>query len=532
MSTSINAKIPFQPGLALGSIVRGDIIEKLDKYGQVQAQIDKIERELNVLEQEAKKIDAKIQAVIQSSADPKIKDPNKLINASITKAYEAQKKSIDAQIERIPKRIDKLINMNDCDLPVFANISTGLETPIDFDKTVIGTEIRGFDTISFSSSYIDMNEDSSSHNSSFDQSSSANSAGISGSYGVFTGSASHSWSNAAMDRVEKIKSEGKASKILVVNSLVTTRNVRVLKQRAYDNAKLNTILEKMKSFDLEEGKIPNQRGRKKYKEKVQELNDLGIAVINNIKQIYILTEAVMGGSFSAIVTYLKEDRSNQDVEDHAKSKSSNTSISIGAKALLWGANGKFDRSSQEANESHAMGIYNLNNLNISIEFIAQGIIPQMARESVIREAIKQQQHSFRQYQPNGSTKEDQSARERQAELQVAMYQAITSKQSEITREEIPVHTPNTILKAYDDFCAEISTDAFGGVPIGFNYAILTEKNIEDMVKKDDSSANGNKSSPAQTPDKEARRDEGINDGLENDGLENDGLENDGLENDG
>ncbi|CAM0117709.1 hypothetical protein [Rhabdochlamydiaceae symbiont of Dictyostelium giganteum] len=481
MSTSLNAKIPFQPGLALGSVVRGDIIEKMEKYGQIQGKIERVQKELNILEQQAKAIDTKIE-VIQQRTPPVGKatlTPAEKLDACLMNVYQKQRSAILTQIDQIPKQIENILEENQ-ELPIFSNISTAVESPFDFDKTTVDTEKRGFDTVTFSSQYVDTSESSQRTEDKMNQSSNASSANVGVSYGAFSANVSHSWSSAATNRVSQIKNTGYASKILVINALVTTRNVRLLKNRAYDPIKLKSILNAMKSYKLSDQNSVDNAERNRQ---IEALNNLGINVINNNKQIYLLTEAVMGGSFSAIVTYLKQDKSNRDTEDKANTSSSSTDASASAKFWGIGVNGGYSNSNQKADESHSDSVHNRNDLNVSIEFIAQGIIPQFARETVVREVLKQQEQNVRKYESMGSDKTGKSASDRQVELQSAMYKSLNGLSNVVTqKEEVSINTPNTIMTAYDDFCGEITNDTFGGVPIGFNYAILTEKDIEQLLE--------------------------------------------------
>jgi hypothetical protein len=265
-----------------------------------------------------------------------------------------------------------------------------------------------------------------------------------------------------MDRLAEIKNQGHASKVLIVSALVTTRHVRFFKNRHYDHNKLKTILNAMQSTQGE-----------------KELSDKGITLTEKDKKIYILTEAVMGGSFSGIVTYLKKETSKGDAKHQAK----HSSFSSSTEANVIGIEASYNHAQQKANESHNNSIENRSNLNVTIEFIAQGAVPQLTREKVVREMMKYQDQNLRNYESSNSEKSDQSVQIRQAELQQSMYTTLnTLPKTSLQQEEISIHSPQSVLKAYDDFCQQIVEDSACGVPIGFNYAELTEKTIQELVK--------------------------------------------------
>lgn len=452
MSVSLSAKIPFQPGLSLGSIVSGDVIEKMEKYVETLSKIENVQKKIRDLEQESKAIQEKITSIgLQQKSE---------CNKLLLIFYGKQSELIKKKISDLPT---ELANIQDIELPSFPNISIGLETPIDFDVTEIATDSRGFDSVAYSSQYIDMQQTSQKIQDKMNQDSSSSSVSVGAKFFGISAGVSHTWSKGAMDRVAEIKNQGYASKVMLINALVTTRNVRFLKNRSFDVVKLKNILDAMSVNE-------------------DELKKCGITVFNGKKCIYLLTEAVMGGSFSAIITYLKTDLTKRDVKDKSNHSSSSTSVDAGGSILGFGADVSYKNSRQKAGESHDDNIDNRGSLNINIEFISQGAIPQMARDTVVRETLKFQNQNLRKYHSSGSEESGKSTYARQAELQKAAYDTInTVQQTKVEREEIFIHSPNTVLKAYDDFCSEITNDSSAGIPIGFNYTRLTEEFIRNYV---------------------------------------------------
>lgn len=461
MAVTLKAKIPFQPGLALGSIVRGDVIQQMEEYGQMMTQIENTQKEMRDLEQGAKILDSKIKTI----QEKKQKGP---LDGTLVELFKAQQTALQEQIKQLPEKLKKVAMAQ---LPSFMSLSTSLESPINFDETEVATDNRGFDSIQFSSQYIDMNESSQAIQDRMNQSSSASSVSLNGSYLLSSANVSHSWSSGAMNRIGEIKNQGYASKVLFINALVTTRHVRFFKKRTFDPQKLQAILDTMRSTN-----DPNA------------LNSKGITVMNKTKQVYLLTEAVMGGSFSAIVTYLKEDTSNRDTKDRAKASSSTTSVGAKVNMGVWSVGGSVGDSRQKGSESHQDNTHNLGNTNIAIEFIAQGTIPKFAKENVVREIFKQQNQNLRKYESVSGEKTDQSVQVRQTELQQAMYTNLNSLPSiTVQKDEVPLNSTQSVLKAYDDFCQEIVDDASCGIPIGFNYTQLTEQQIEALLGKSNGS---------------------------------------------
>ncbi len=451
MSVS-NAKIPFQPGLALGSIVRGDTIKKMEKYGEVLSLIEKVQQEMRELEHGLAVVQEKRTVISQ-------KKEKTAVDTHLERLYTSQVEGLNTRLRALPARLEAVTTV---ELPSFSNITTGLESPIDFDITKVKTDSRGFDSVVFSSQYIDLNESNQRMQDKIEQSSSSNSMSIGGGYCGFSASGSFSWSSGAMKRVGEIKNQGHASKILLINAMVTTRNVRFFKHRSYDVIKLQNILGAMRSSDDTEA-----------------LKEKGITFDGDKKCVYLLTEAVMGGSFSAIVTYLKEDTTRGNTDDQSQ-HSSFSPINVKAKGGF--VKGKYSNSQQKANESHNDDLHNRGNINVSIEFIAQGAIPSLARDSVMREALKYQNQNSRKYHSSGS--EGSSVKDRQAQLQKATYETINMvQQTKVEKEEINIHSPNGVLKAYDEFCSEITNDPSCGIPVGFNYTVLTQDQITTEIAK-------------------------------------------------
>ncbi|MGR3973008.1 MAG: hypothetical protein QRY72_00270 [Candidatus Rhabdochlamydia sp.] len=454
MSLNINAKIPFQSGLSLGSIVKGDVIQKMEDYAEVVAKTETVPQEIRTLEFELNRIKGKITQIEQKKNKTTAEKNLENVFKNQQKVIQAQKDKLDNQVQTFPA----------LEFPSFSSMLTGLESPIDFNRSHIITQSRGFDSINFSSQYIDMSESDQRIEGKLDQSSSASSLSLNASGFFLSVKGTHSWSKAVMDRVYEIKKQGYASKILLISAFITTRHVRLFKDTVYDSRKLRVLLRIMKNSD------PS---------KAQEQ---GITVEKDgSKSVNILTEAVMGGSFSAIVTYLKEDTSSQDAQHHLKHSASNSEIE-GKAGLFLTVKGGYSNASQQTHESHHDEIHNQGNLHISIQFIAQGAIPQLAREKVMQEALRHQAQHLRKYESLGGQQQKQDNYAHQLQLQKVIYTAANAIQkTAVQQEAISVHTPSSVIGAYDDFCSNMIQDQECGVPIGFNYTVLSQQEIEEIL---------------------------------------------------
>ncbi|MCC6127777.1 MAG: hypothetical protein IT584_01050, partial [Chlamydiae bacterium] len=143
-------KIPFQPGLALGSIVKGDTVKKMVAYAekmglveQYQMQIEEAEDRFNVLE-------AKIQSYKDQGR------ASKKSGAALIAVWEKEKRNITEKM--IPK-LEEALEKISYDSDFFANFQAGLHSPIDMEKSQMEIQPRAFDSLSYNSQYISMSED-------------------------------------------------------------------------------------------------------------------------------------------------------------------------------------------------------------------------------------------------------------------------------------------------------------------------------------------------------------------------------------
>lgn len=461
-------KIPFQPGLALGSIVNPDTIVKMETFAEQSEKMEAFEKQINALEDSHSATLAKIES-LKTKGD-KFK--------SLVSFYGAQEAAINMKIEELIGKMGEAANAPFPPLPTFPNFVSSLESPIDWKQSEVVTDPRGFDSVEYSSRYIDMEESAQKIQDDMNESSSSTSLNIALKTPFFKCAAGYSWSDASMQRVADIKNSGSSSKVLLINAMLTTRYVRHIKHREYNLEKLLVIYRAMQG----EG----SQGQPK-------LSAIAEDPSTGEKSIYILTEAVMGGSFTGIVNFLKKDTSHRELDNSSSqsSRAGNASVS-GSKWFCSGTVGGA-HSSASGKESQSDSVRNFGNLDVRIEFVAQGAIPKLVTESVIRDTMRHQDQNLRKYASTGSdkatSKKSQKAVEenvdaRAQELQESSYDAANAIQQTTSLEEgIYVHTPNSLALAYSDYCERIVSDELAGIPIGFNYTKLTQSDIARHIER-------------------------------------------------
>lgn len=454
----MNGKIPFQPGLALGSIVRGDIIGKMDSYAKQISELDNLEQQLKSVEQRIKVLE-----LISENEKPVSK-----------KVEENRLRSLKAQIETNITTIGK----EEKPIPVFSSLQIGLRSPLDMERSIIVTQPRGFDSLEFRSQYIDFHKREDVIKDQIEQTSLSGSLSVSGGWGLFSGSLSASLAKSTSERVNTIKRSNRSTGILLINSILTTRNVRCFSSLKYDKAALEGLVDIM------------ERPQTRTPEQQQELCQRnGISIENEEPILYILTESMLGGSFTALVTFLNETEMNRKAELLATETGYGGKAEVGH-SLVGSVSGSLGRSNAEQSESDFLK--QIMGTKIEIEFISQGAIPGFARNVVEREIIQHLSLNPSQFTPSQGDREQAQAlisatgnelatlqlqrRMRLEDVQVATINACRGLTE--TKEAQKVHTPESVLGAYENFARQMSTDKEAGVPIGFNFTRLTLRDIK------------------------------------------------------
>jgi hypothetical protein len=468
----VKPTIPFQPGLALGSIVRGETLVKMEKYATATANNESIIEQINNAEQKLDSLQAKIDS--------------KKSNKVLVEFWKKEKEQVLALIENLK---NKLTETTFDEIPIFEGFHQALESPIDMAHSKIQVQPRGFDSLHYSSQYISMKQNSAEIHDKIEQASRASSASIGGGWGIFSANASHDWSKGTADRLAQIKKDDKAEGVLVINAMVTTRHVRSFTELNFDRHKLKMLINAMKSKsprDLERYGITTRIDKDR----------------KEIKEIYILTEAVLGGSFTALVTFLDEQKMNRKLDKHAEENSNATSV--GASGGFWGArvSGGFSTASQNALQTEDDVLNSIINTRVNIEIISQGAMPKFEQDVIEHEIIKYLDLNPSKYELSAKDEADAqkfakgTAQEKAATVfkrqmkmenaQVAFLNTCRGLAS--AKDTQKIHTTNSVMEAYDNFAEQMVQDPDCGIPIGFNYQLLDEDRLNEILADLESSS--------------------------------------------
>nr|WP_166154734.1 hypothetical protein [Neochlamydia sp. AcF84]NGY94516.1 hypothetical protein [Neochlamydia sp. AcF84] len=492
-----NGKIPFQPGLALGSVVRCDTLIKMEEYAQKMANEEAMMEQITSAEQRIEILNAKIKARQGVAGYGKA-------TATLISCWNTQ---INAATNLIAALSDKLVKSTSGEIPVFENFYQGVESPIDMARSQMEVQPRGFDSLHYSSQYIDMREELSEIHDRITHSSSATSASAGGGWLLFGGSASLAASNATSERLAQIKKENIAEGVLVINALATTRHVRCFTDLQYDKRKLQAILNAM-------------RGSNK-----DELKRYGISTRDNdTKEIYLLTEAVLGGSFTALVTFLNESKMNRRLDKYTHEHEISTVVRGGVNFVDWGVSAGYSNASQYGTQTEDDVLRNVAGTKVTIEIISQGAMPVFAREIIEREIMKHLELNPSKFEltkkdegdaeimATGKEKEKAMVvykrRMKMENAQVAVmntYRGLTS-----TKEKQNIHSAQSVMEAYENFATQMTTDPDCGIPIGFNYQKLNQEEIKEILEQLSSPAKEaeqnkpNEGQASQEPEKDTK----------------------------
>ncbi len=467
-------KIPFQPGLSLGSIVKLDNLVEMEKYAEVHARRENFEAQVQHAEKQIEFLTDKIAVINDKIKKAKV--------VPLKDAYEALRKAWELQIKNLTDNIVILSKELTDDplgaIPVFRGFQQAAETPIDFSASRMEDQVRGFDSLEFNSQYIWLDKSTEEIHDQITQSSSSRSISAKASYGIFvSGSASFSWAKAAADRVGQIKKEGIAEGVLVINASTTTRHVRTFTDVKYDHQKLQAILDAMNAGSDEVKKI------------------YGISNTGTEDAIYLLTDAVLGGGFTALVTVLDQNKMKRDFDKRLEEKQSAAGASLGGGWSLFSASANFQSSSGSAAQSENDKVANFATTKINIEIFSEGAIPNFNRHLMQKEIMKHInlnpaafEISMRDEEEANDLVNAKSAQDklkanikREMRMQnagVAAMNACRGLTSETKSQN--VHTLESVLEAYESFTEQMK-DKDCGVPVGFNYRILTKSAIEKIL---------------------------------------------------
>lgn len=510
---SIGSSIPFQPGLALGSIIRLNTLEQQNE--QVEANRDEkmqiCEKEYERLEEDILKCQTKIAArLIQKSIniknnDAKWEETVKKSNDALVVSYrnalaklELEKTKLGQEIIGIYPELTSLEDNNPVQgmqkkVDVKKGFQQGIVSPLDMGASRIETQPRSSESLDYSSEYIKMDSDITEIYNHMKQSSHASS--ISGGGGAKWGpwkagvSLSNQNLDAAADRLFQIHKEKKSEGVLVINAMMTTRYVRCFTNLEYDASKLRNILEVMKTNDA------------------IELERHGISVVGTRKEIYLLTEAVLGGSFTALVTFMHASKNKQQGSGDAGQKENRKGVEINAEGVVWHAHSDYSSGSGNASQGEEDIIRNASSTRVKIEIFAKGAIPTFSRNIIETEVIKHLNINPNMFELSKMDEKDvetmvtATGQKRQVAIEKQRLKTEKCQNAFLNtyrglasgKNQQKIHTLESVMDAYDDFAEKMTEDSGCGVPIGFNYDIYTEERIKGLLNiKEESSEDAKK----------------------------------------
>lgn len=466
--------IPYQPGLALGSVVRGSSLEKMENYAETMAKQQMFEEQISNAEKQIELLNSKIAS--------KSKDTSAAAKALVAVWTQQSENTVTAMGELVKKIADTTP-----EIPIFEGFHQALESPIDMGKSKMEIQPRGFDSLEYSSQYIRLDQEVSAIHDKVMQSSSANSVSLGGGGGLLfkaKANVSHSWASGIAERITQIKKEGIAQGVLMINATVTTRNVRCFTDLKWDKAKLMMLQSAMR---LDDEKISNRYGI--------------TTDADGKKSIYLLTEAVLGGAFTALVTFMNKNDMQRNIKKKHKEKTQHTSASASVGWGPWSVKGGYSRASMNASEAEDDVMQSTINTNVNIEMFSHGAIPAFARQIVKNEIMKHKNLDPSQNEltlkEEAETEEyikafNGSADQEKKDIMIAKQNMKMAKgleasmnrirAAEFEKRQQNIHTMESVIEGYEDFTKQITQDDKCGFPVGFNYRVISKDDIDLLIR--------------------------------------------------
>lgn len=510
------AVIPFQPGLALGSIVKIDFLEEIEEYAnqvseiqQIEDQIKSAENQIQLLVAKIKVRDDEITRKITKIRPTPSQPGDKQVTISndnnahqtLLASHVAENSSdtlislwnrqIKGWTNYIENKAEQLNQMQQKNLPMLGSFQQGMVSPVDMKLSTMQNQVRGFESQSFSSEYISMQESISSIHDKISQTSSALSGSAGLNYGIWGAGTNYSHTDALSRRLADIKKSGKAEGVLVINARVTTAFVRCFSALHYDKRKLRILYDIMskKSDDL---------GAEQKAALTAELKRYGISTLaDGTRAIYVLTEAVLGGYFTAIATFFDEDRMDRKINDEQNEKSNTTGTQIsGGWGLLGGTVG-LSYTGGNSSKSEIDTVNSIAQTRVKIEIISEGVLTNFDRHSIEKEIIKHIDLNPAKFE---MTKKDEdeianaikakgdAAQIAQVKQRIKMESAgvavINTIRGLMSQKEAQnIHTLDSAMEAFQDFNHKITSNENCGVPVGFYYELLTQEAIKNLLEE-------------------------------------------------
>lgn len=495
--------IPFQPGLALGSVVKAETIDKIERFADQMAAKQNLEDRIRMAEQRLTAFE--LQRESRLAQKPELKKINKLQNGQeeVTYAKDVRLDAINSKIEKQKEKIEKLYDekfadTEEEDLPTFNNFQASAASPVDMGRSTIESQPRAFDTLDFNSQYIKMSESEASIHNQVSQSSNSINVSANASYLLCSAGVKYGRVQAIASRVAQIKKRNTAQGTLIINATVTTRHVRCYTKLHYDHNKLRLILDAMNKGDEATLRrygisVPAKKGGKEEKADVE-------AVEPKKKEeekepaFYVLTEAVMGAYFTSLITFLDESETGRDgkIKQDESIQTLNVNAELGLGKFATKASVGVTRSGASNKEDDELK--SKAQTKVEIEISSEGVLPQFERNNIEREVIShvnldptkfvRTQEDDKDAEDIAKGGDDRTLAQEKRRIKMANAQEAilnTMRGLNFLRESQKIQTMESVLGAYESFLDKVTKDPNCGVPVGFNYDIITKSEIERIL---------------------------------------------------
>lgn len=488
------AQIPFQAGLALGSVVNTKTIEQLNSFAKASAESGQIERRINACEKRIEALESKIQSkkmsdeqiILELGSAESRKNNSRAENIAklaeleglgaevieYKKYYRSLVKRWKAEIEQLVKLIEKMTGQGvvgpeegaadqdqvNNDIPV--SFYSSIQSPLIVTKENMETLDIGFKSGEYHSQYINTKEESAVINDKVKKISGSASVGVSGGIGLYAGGVEGELEGAIASRVGEIQKNGLAKGVYIISSLITTEYIQTLTKLVFDRDRLRSTLMAMKAA--------------------------------NDDKICILTQAILGGSYTALATVADEEKMEQRLRKRALEGGIGGKIEAGTAKPVGTLNIKADAnlsaSIRGGVQSEMDKLASIVTSIIDIEIIAQGAVPNFSVKEKIQEVVRFSDvslagNSLKTKEGSSTQKDEASSSEKQLrrledmeEVQALQLSKARGYATQIFSQK--VHSIESIQDGYENYIAQLQTGKNCGIPIGFNYIEFTRKDLE------------------------------------------------------
>jgi len=429
--------VPFRPGYALGSIVPKSEIKNMRLQAKLAGTVSYLETAIRYC---TRRIDE------ESAKDPKkYKSKAEGLKKKLTE-LEAKKSDAEDALDDFKMKTGEV------------NFVSTVESPIDWEKTKLTISERSFDSLKFHSTYVFTEHSSSSVDDFVGQ--------LSGS-GSFSGIfASANISSTISARLHSSSKSAGSKGTLLIGAFATTRYVRTFEKIYWDPDKLH-------SLEISAEEDPDDSA------------------------VQILSETIMGGVFIGLVHFKSETNEKRELKKIASEASARVGRSVGV------VDSSVNVSSKSASEKEKMD--SITNTNVDIEFICYGAVPGFSRKEVkysLTELKNLNPSEMKLSQEDEQDVKDMVGRSgiyvpfstdakraeitekqrlKQANAQMLLINTI--RESRETEKSQNIHTMESLYEAFESFIKQMKEDKSAGIPVGFNFRVIKNDEIQAMRDK-------------------------------------------------